>query len=314
MGSGSVMKSTQMAGAVKTGEIRALPVRGIRDVFAGDSIADLIVDALALGGLRFHEGDILVVKHKIVSKAEGRSVALDSVKPSAAARRFAARSGNDARVVELALREAKRVVRQKHILITETEHGLVCANSGVDVSNVDGGKTAVLLPADADRSAAQIHRKLKKRTGLHIPVILADSFGRPWREGLCEVAIGVAGMKVIHDYRGSGRSLRLQNACHGRSGSRRAGVCRGAGLRQRFTRSGLYNPGLSVSARKRQRAADGASGREGFVSMTDAYEVCVRVRLQSCRQRSAATWASAAEDFGFAGAKALIPFALDRYD
>ena len=202
MGSGRVMKSTQMAGAVKTGEIRALPVRGIRDVFAGDSIADLIVDALALGGLRFHEGDILVVKHKIVSKAEGRSVALDSVKPSAAARRFAARSGNDARVVELALREAKRVVRQKHILITETEHGLVCANSGVDVSNVDGGKTAVLLPADADRSAAQIHRKLKKRTGLHIPVILADSFGRPWREGLCEVAIGVAGMKVIHDYRG----------------------------------------------------------------------------------------------------------------
>ena len=82
------------------------------------------------------------------------------------------------------------------------EHGLVCANSGVDVSNVDGGKTAVLLPADADRSAAQIHRKLKKRTGLHIPVIIADSFGRPWREGLCEVAIGVAGMKVIHDYRG----------------------------------------------------------------------------------------------------------------
>ncbi len=196
-------KIAQPAIAPGGAELRALPVRGIRDVFAGDSVADLIVDALALGGLRLHEGDILVVKHKIVSKAEGRLVALDSVKPSAAARRLAASSGNDARVIALALREAKRVVRKKHILITETAHGLVCANSGVDVSNVDGGKTAVLLPADADRSAAQIHRKLKKRTGLHIPVIIADSFGRPWREGLCEVAIGVAGIKVIHDYRGS---------------------------------------------------------------------------------------------------------------
>ncbi|MGB8771882.1 MAG: coenzyme F420-0:L-glutamate ligase [Candidatus Korobacteraceae bacterium] len=185
-----------------TGELRAIPVHGVRDVFAGDSVAKLVVDALALGDLRLHDGDILVVKHKIVSKAEGRMVLLDSVKPPAAARSFARNNGADARVVELALREAKRVVRKKHILITETRHGLVCANSGVDVSNVDGGKTAVLLPADADRSAAQIHRELKKRTGLHIPVIIADSFGRPWREGLCDVAIGVAGMKVIHDYRG----------------------------------------------------------------------------------------------------------------
>ena len=141
-------------------------------------IADLVVDALALGGLRLHDGDILVVKHKIVSKAEGRMVALDSVKPSRQALAFCTQNSTDARVVELALREAKRVVRKKHVLITETQHGLVCANSGVDVSNVDGGKTAVLLPADADRSAAQIHRKLKKRTGLHIPVIIADSFGR----------------------------------------------------------------------------------------------------------------------------------------
>ncbi len=188
--------------ATNSGELHAFPVLGIRNVVAGDSVAKLIVEALALGGRRFYEGDILVVKHKIVSKAEGRLVALDSVKPSAAARSFARNNGADARVVELALHEAKRVVRKRHILITETQHGLVCANSGVDVSNVDGGDTAVLLPADADRSAAQIHRELKKRTGLHLPVIIADSFGRPWREGLCEVAIGVAGMKVIHDYRG----------------------------------------------------------------------------------------------------------------
>jgi coenzyme F420-0:L-glutamate ligase/coenzyme F420-1:gamma-L-glutamate ligase len=199
MESSGLMPSTPTA---KTGELRAIPVLGIGDVVAGDSVAGLVVDALALGGLEFHDGDILVVKHKIVSKAEGRRVALDSVKPSAAARRFARNNGADARVVELALREATRVVRKKHILITETQHGLVCANSGVDVSNVDGGKTAVLLPADADRSAAQIHQELKKRTGRYIPVIIADSFGRPWREGLCDVAIGVGGMKVIHDYRG----------------------------------------------------------------------------------------------------------------
>ena len=183
-------------------ELRALPVLGMREVFPGDSVADLIVDTLALGGRRLHEGDIVVVKHKIVSKAEGRTVALDTVKPSAAAKRFAAKNGVDARVVELALREARRVVRKKHVLIAETQHGLICANSGVDVSNVDGGKSAVLLPVDPDRSAVRIHRKLRQRTGLHIPVVIADSFGRAWREGLCDVAIGVAGMKPLHNYRG----------------------------------------------------------------------------------------------------------------
>ncbi|MFZ0314430.1 MAG: coenzyme F420-0:L-glutamate ligase [Candidatus Korobacteraceae bacterium] len=195
-------RRSQVSGAMVTAELRAIPVRGIRDVFAGDSVADLVVDALALGGLRLHEGDILVLKHKIVSKAENRGVALDTVKPSAAARKFAASNGVDARMVELAFREARRVVRKKHVLITETQHGVVCANSGVDVSNVDGGKTALLLPLDPDGSAAQIHRKLKRRTGLYIPVIIADSLGRPWREGLCEVAIGIAGMEAIHDYRG----------------------------------------------------------------------------------------------------------------
>lgn len=183
-------------------KLAAIPIRGIADVQAGDSIAEIILDAISQAGLRFEPGDILVVKHKIVSKAEDRRIALHSVKPSASARNFAVRNKADARVVELALREAARVVRKKHVLITETRHGFVCANSGVDLSNVDGGQTAVLLPEDADRSAARIHRQLKSRTRLHIPVIIADSFGRPWREGLCEAAIGVAGMKVIHDYRG----------------------------------------------------------------------------------------------------------------
>ena len=177
-------------------------MRGVGEINASSPVPDLLVDALAVEGVRLQQGDILVVKHKIVSKAEDRRVPLDTVKSSAAARRFAAANGVDARVVELALREAKRVVRKQHVLITETQHGFVCANSGVDVSNVDGGKTAVLLPIDADASAARIHRRLRKRTELHIPVIIADSFGRPWREGLTEVAIGIAGMKVTLDYRG----------------------------------------------------------------------------------------------------------------
>ena len=197
-----LVEGSGQALGLPSSELRAIPVRGLPEFHAGDSIAKSIADALASGDVRLQTGDILVVKHKIVSKAENRRITLGSIRPSAAARRFAAENNVDARVVEIALREAKRVVRKKHVLITETWHGLVCANSGVDVSNVDGGKTAVLLPKNPDASAARIHRELKKKTGLHIPVIIADSFGRPWREGLTEVAIGVAGMKVTVDYRG----------------------------------------------------------------------------------------------------------------
>ena len=202
MGSGRLMSASVSSGFAAYAEIHAIPVWGMGEVAPGDSIADLIVDALALGGFRLHAGDILVVKHKIVSKAEGRMVDLATITPSAAAKRFAAQNGSDARVIELALREAKRVVRKQHVLITETEHGFVCANGGIDVSNVDGGKTVVLLPLDPDVSAARIMRRLKRRTTLHIPVIIADSFGRAWREGLHEVAIGLAGMHPMHDYRG----------------------------------------------------------------------------------------------------------------
>ncbi len=113
------------------------------------------------------------------------------------------RYGLDARVSELAVRESRRIVRRKHgVLITETRHGFICANSGVDVSNVDGGRHAVLLPVDPDRSAAKLRRELKKQMGIEIAVIVSDSFGRPWREGLTEVAIGVAGMRPLVDYRG----------------------------------------------------------------------------------------------------------------
>ena len=143
------------------------------------------------------------MKHKIVSKAEDRLIELSKIKPTAKSRAWARRYNLDARVTELALKESKRIVRRKHgVLITETRHGFVCANSGVDVSNVNGGQHALLLPKDPDKSAQILHRELKRRLKLSIPVIITDSFGRPWREGLTEVAVGVAGMQAMHDYRG----------------------------------------------------------------------------------------------------------------
>ena len=152
--------------------------------------------------LKIEAGDILVVTHKIVSKAEGQLIALESVRPRTSAAKWAERNGYDPRVVELALREGARTLRQKHgVLITETRHGWICANSGVDVSNVDGGQSAALLPRDADASARRIYRTLKKQLGFAVPVIITDTFGRPWREGLVEVAVGLAGMKAFRDYR-----------------------------------------------------------------------------------------------------------------
>jgi coenzyme F420-0:L-glutamate ligase/coenzyme F420-1:gamma-L-glutamate ligase len=166
-------------------------------------LSEKLLAAAKKTGIRFQDRDILVVKHKVVSKAEGALVELDKIRPSAASRVWAKRYGLDARVTELALRESRRVVRRKRgVIITETRHGFVCANSGVDVSNVDGGRKAALLPKDPDRSAARLRRELKKHLGREVAVIVSDSFGRPWREGLTEVAIGIAGMRPLVDYRG----------------------------------------------------------------------------------------------------------------
>lgn len=185
------------------GEVRILPVAVSGEIRAGESLGATLLAAARSLGLRFRDGDILVVKHKVVSKAEGALVALDEIRPSPASQAWARRYGLDARVRELAVRESRRIVRRKRrVLITETKHGFICANSGVDVSNVDGGRHAVLLPADPDRSAARLRRELKKQLGIEIAVIVSDSFGRPWREGLTEVAIGVAGMRPLVDYRG----------------------------------------------------------------------------------------------------------------
>jgi len=186
-----------------SGELRLIPIVVANEVQPGDSLADMLLESLLQRCEVLEPGDILVVKHKIVSKAEGRLVDLATVRPSAESIAWAKRYALDARVIELALRESRAVIRRKNgVLITETRHGFICANSGVDVSNVDGGEHALLLPEDADRSAANFRREIKKRTGIAVPVIITDSFGRPWREGLTEFAIGIAGMKALRDDRG----------------------------------------------------------------------------------------------------------------
>jgi coenzyme F420-0:L-glutamate ligase/coenzyme F420-1:gamma-L-glutamate ligase len=184
-------------------DLRIIPIELDSEIQPGDSLTEKFLQAFKKRKLSLTKGDILIVKHKIVSKAEGQIVRLDTIKPSTRSSAWARQYHVDARVVELAIAESKRIVRRKRgVMITETKHGLICANSGIDVSNVDGGRNALLLPDDPDASAARIHQQLKKRLRLLIPVIITDSFGRPWREGLTEVAIGIAGMKPMRDYRG----------------------------------------------------------------------------------------------------------------
>jgi coenzyme F420-0:L-glutamate ligase / coenzyme F420-1:gamma-L-glutamate ligase len=183
--------------------LRLIPIPLDVEIKPGDSLAEKLQQGLRAGGLKFESGDILVVKHKIVSKAEGRTVDLATIKPSTESIAWAERYGLEARVIELALRESRAVIRRKNgVLITETRLGFICANSGVDVSNVDGGRHALLLPVDPDRSARKLHRSLNKHTKLAIPVLITDSFGRPWREGLVDFCIGIAGMKALRDDRG----------------------------------------------------------------------------------------------------------------
>ena len=184
-------------------EVRLIPISFADDIKPGDALAEKLLQSMRQYALAFESGDILVVKHKIVSKSEGRIVDLETLKPSVDSLAWAKKYKLDARVVELSLRESVAVIRRKNgVLITETKHGFICANSGVDVSNVDGGRHALLLPADPDRTAREIHRGLKKLTKLSIPVLITDTFGRPWREGLVDFCIGIAGVKPLRDDRG----------------------------------------------------------------------------------------------------------------
>ncbi len=181
--------------------LRLLPLDGIPEVRPGDDLADLI--AQAAGDDMLRAGDVVVVTHKIVSKAEGRLVDLDTVEPSPLAKSFAERYGKDPRQIEVVLRESRRIVRMdRGIIISETHHGFVCANAGVDVSNVPGSDTVCILPVDPDASARRLRDALASRVGADLAVIVSDSFGRPWRQGITNVAIGVAGMDPLADYRG----------------------------------------------------------------------------------------------------------------
>jgi len=191
--------------------VEIIPLTGMPEIVPGDDLAGVIVKAVARRSLSIEHGNIFVVAQKIVSKSEGQIVKLDSILPSKRAVRWAARHEKDARVIELALRQAKRIVRmEKGVLIAETHHGFICANAGVDTSNTAKG-TAVLLPEDPDRSARRLKEKLAKQFGVSVAIVISDTFGRPWREGLVNVALGVAGIDALVDYRGkrdaSGKAL-----------------------------------------------------------------------------------------------------------
>jgi len=192
--------------------VEIIPLTGMPEIVPGDDLARLIIDAVARRSLSIRHGNIFVVAQKIVSKSEGKIVTLDSITPSKRAVRWAARYRKDARVIELALRQAKRIVRmEKGVIIAETHHGFICANAGVDTSNTAKG-TAVLLPENPDYSARRLKTKLTKQLGASVAVLISDTFGRPWREGLVNVALGVAGIDALVDYRGkrdaSGKALR----------------------------------------------------------------------------------------------------------
>jgi coenzyme F420-0:L-glutamate ligase/coenzyme F420-1:gamma-L-glutamate ligase len=184
-------------------EIAIIGIVGMPEVRPGDDLPGLILDAAARQGLAFAPGDVLVVAQKVISKAEGRLVELATEEPSPFAREVANASGKDPRVVEVVLREARRIVRMDHgVIICETHHGFVCANAGVDSSNVDRTGLVSLLPEDPDASAAEIRRRAHEVAGVDVPVVISDTFGRPWRDGHVNVAVGLAGMEPLLSYSG----------------------------------------------------------------------------------------------------------------
>lgn len=201
---------------MNTQRIEIFGMTGMGEVTPGTDLVELVMSAGAtVGGLQ--DGDIVVVTSKIVSKAEGRAVELADVIPSAFAQRWAARWGKNASLIELVLQEARRIVRQVGpILITETHHGFICANSGVDQSSSGAAGRALLLPRDPDASARRIRAGLHQQ-GLDVAVIISDTFGRPWREGQTDVAIGIAGIQPITSYIGQqdphGHAFRVQALC-----------------------------------------------------------------------------------------------------
>jgi coenzyme F420-0:L-glutamate ligase/coenzyme F420-1:gamma-L-glutamate ligase len=183
-------------------EIRLIGLEGIPEIKSGDVLACHITEAASRSRVALEKDDVLVVCQKIVSKSEGRLVRLDDVVPSPFACSLALMRSIDARMTELILRESRRIVRMnERVIITETHHGLICANAGVDCSNVPDKGWVALLPQDPDASALRLRQDLALRLGVELAVIISDTFGRPWREGLTNVAIGLAGINPLNDFR-----------------------------------------------------------------------------------------------------------------
>ena len=179
------------------------PISGLPEIVNGAPLPDLIADGLARLGMSLEAADVVVITQKVVSKAEGRVVSLGGVHPSARATEIGQRIGFDPRHVEVILSESVRIVREApRVLITETRHGFICANSGVDRSNTGGKEMVVLLPEHPDESARRLRARLQALSGVAVGVVISDSFGRPWREGQVNVAIGAAGVVAMRDYRG----------------------------------------------------------------------------------------------------------------
>lgn len=184
-------------------QISVIGINHIPEINAGDDLPSLILAGCEASGVSLQEGDVLVVTQKVVSKAEGQLLDLDEVEPSPFALEFSQKWNKDPRHTEVVLRESARVVRMdRGIIISETRHGLVCANAGVDASNVPGDHIVCLLPVDPDASADRIRETLRQGTGIDVPVIISDSFGRPWRNGIINIAIGISGIQPLIDYRG----------------------------------------------------------------------------------------------------------------
>ena len=180
-------------------------ISGIPEVQPGDRLGQTIVEAAAAQGTALESGDIVVVTQKIVSKAEGRLVKLSTVEPSEFAVGFARIADRDPRLIELVLQESKSIVRMdpdRGVIISETHHGFVCANAGIDQSNIPGDDVVCLLPVDSDESARRIMEDIRRSSGVQTPVIISDTFGRAWRDGHVNFAVGVAGMDPMMDYRG----------------------------------------------------------------------------------------------------------------
>src|SRR6266481_1261144 len=199
----STSRSSVKKARTASSDVRLIRLPGLPEIHRDDDLSQQIALAARKARLHFENGDVLVVAQKIVSKSEGAIVRLETVAPSAQAQAIAERQKKDPRLVEVILNESKRLVRTDPVLIAETQHGYVCANAGVDHSNVPGDDIVTLLPRDPDQSARSLAAALRKRTGKRVAVIISDTFGRPWRLGLTNVAIGASGVPVLHDLRGT---------------------------------------------------------------------------------------------------------------